>query len=359
MSATDSVTRWTDYLQSEVLSDFGSALVKALALFSLAMIEARSCQSRLLAQSARSTAHVASRRRRWERLLANSRFRSPDVQRALGRAVAQHWVAPVPLLIVDETKCKDQMCCLKVSLGYRKRALPLAWTCYKKRPRGGQPARLNRLLIQATEGFSADTQVVVLADRGLCWTTLIDLCEARGWHYLLRLQGQTRVRQADGSVWHARDLCPRRGAKPWLGHADVFKNAGWRSARVIAQWPSTIREPWLLVTNPSACLGRWRQYAKRMWIEESFRDEKGQGFDWEASHVKRVDRTDRLLTVLAVAMLLAISVGSWLIKRGHRHSFDPRRVRRLSVFVLGMSAIPNILNGMRPNWPLRLYLCPS
>ena len=36
-----------------------------------------------------------------------------------------------------------------------------------------------------------------------------------------------------------------------------------------------------------------------------------------------------------LAMLLTLSVGSWLIKRGQRHILDPHGRRRLSLFQLG------------------------
>lgn len=359
MGATNSVNQWIHYLQHELLPGLGHALLHALGLFSLAMAEARSCQSGRLASKARSLALPASRRRRWERLLANPRFDSLAVQRAIGEAMAQRWLAPVALLLVDETTCGGRLHCLKVSLAYRKRALPLAWACYRRRPRGGQVRLLQRLVRQAAAALPAGTRIVVLADRGLAWPSLVDCCVQHGWSYLLRLQGQTRVRLSDGRLYAVGQLCPRAGAPVWCGTAEVFKKAGWRTGQIIAQWPRGQQQPWLLFTDQSACQGRWRQYARRMWIEESFRDEKSQGFNWEGSRVRDAKRAERVLAVLALAMLLAISLGSWLIKRGYRHEFDPRRRRRLSVFQLGLDALSNVLNGLRPNWPLQLYFSSS
>jgi hypothetical protein len=359
MGATTSVCQWIFYLQQQILSGVRKSLSEALGLFSLAMAEARSCQSGRLANAARSPALPASRRRRWERLLANPLVDSAQVQQALGRAVAQRWVAPLALLLMDETACSDRLRCLKVSLAYRNRALPLAWACYRRRPSGGLPCLVRRLLKRAAEALPATTHLVVIADRGLAWPSVIDLCQRQGWSYLLRLQGQTRVRLADRSIQAVADLCRRAGAPAWCGTAQVFKKAGWRTCQIIAQWPRGQQQPWLLVTDQSACRGRWRQYARRMWIEESFRDEKSQGFDWQRSRLTAPERAERLLAVMALAVLLAVSLGSWLIKRGLRHEFDPRCQRRLSLFQLGLLALSNVLNGLRPNWPLQLYFCPS
>src|SRR4051812_5323532 len=108
MGATDSVAQWLHYLQHDLLGGLTTALLRGLALFSLAMAEARPCQSGRLAARARSRALPASSRRRWERLLANPRFDSAAVQAALGQAVAQRWAAPTALLLLDETACGER-----------------------------------------------------------------------------------------------------------------------------------------------------------------------------------------------------------------------------------------------------------
>jgi hypothetical protein len=96
-----------------------------------------------------------------------------------------------------------------------------------------------------------------------------------------------------------------------------------------------------------------------MWVEEAFRDDKSQGFGWQDSRVDDPAHATRLVTVLALAALALVSLGSWLIKRGLRHEVDPRKARRLSVFQLGRAALSTVLNGLRPRWPLQLYFCPS
>src|SRR5688572_2102277 len=109
MGATDKVRQWIHYLQHELVPTLSGRLVQALGLFSLAMAEARSCQSGQLANKTRSRALPASRRRRWERLLANDHFDSVQVQQALAQALAQRWVAALAQLLVDETACADRV----------------------------------------------------------------------------------------------------------------------------------------------------------------------------------------------------------------------------------------------------------
>src|SRR5579859_1093953 len=108
MGATLRVSQWIHYLQHEVLTSLSQTLVHALGLFSLALAEARSCQSGRLAAKARSPVLPASRRRRWERLLANPRFDSATVQTALAQAIAQRWFAPVALQI-GRASCRERV----------------------------------------------------------------------------------------------------------------------------------------------------------------------------------------------------------------------------------------------------------
>jgi len=360
MGCSEIVTAWTDYLKHDVLAGLAAPLVKALALFSLAIAEARHCHSSRVAAKARGTARAASQRRRWERWLANPRFDAAAVQRQLAQALWQRWPAPRALLILDETPKANDLRCLRLCVAYRRRALPLASLCYRpRRPPGGLPQLVRRLLDQAAEHVPARVTVTLVADRGLAWPALVDWCTRRGWHYLLRLQGQTRVRRADGRVVAARDLAPRRGAAPWRGRAEVFKKAGWRAVAVVAWWAAPAREAWLRVTDQSACAGRWRQYARRMWIEEAFRDEKSQGFQWQHSRVNDPVRAGRLLAVLGLAMLLVLSAGTWLVKRGYRRRFDPHRRWRLSLFQLGLHGLDSLYRGPGLKWSPQLYFHPS
>src|SRR5688500_9702151 len=81
-------------------------MVNALTLFSFAVAAAGHCHSGRVAAAAPSpAATVASRRRRFERLLANPRLHPRSAMAALARFVLSAWAAsgrPL-LLVLDET----------------------------------------------------------------------------------------------------------------------------------------------------------------------------------------------------------------------------------------------------------------
>ena len=364
MSARDMVPRWRAALK-ELLPDLHGHLVNALSLFSLAMALAGHCHSGRLAAHAPSRALVPSRRRRWERLLSNRRLKVEGACARLAAAVLLS-LCSVPgrrlVLILDETPDGDRLKALKLSVGYRRRAVPLAWACYAPdSPPRPMPQLIRLLLRSVRDAVPASCHVTLLADRGLAWPSVVDCCVELGWHYVLRLQGQTKVRFVDGRgrrvEKHAWELARYRGRR-WTGRAEVFKKSGWREANVVATWEPCCRERWLLVTDLPASFRRCLGYCKRTWCEQMHRDEKSAGFNWGRSLVRDPSHADRLLLVMALATLLCVSLGTQAIKGGLRRLFEPTRRRLLSVFQLG-------LRRLKDAWtqgnalPLGVYLYPS
>jgi hypothetical protein len=325
---------------------------------SMAAALAGHCASGRIASRAPSAAAPASTRRRLERLLGNPRLDDEVVTADLVRAFAAAWPAGRRwVLIIDETDRDDHIRSLQVLVAYKRRAIPLAVRAY--RPAGGRrgrrPKLLFRLLRLIAANLPAGTHVTVLADRGLAWPKLIELCEALGWHYVIRVQGQTAVRVwpdrqipaavrsakagADGDVYaRADELAPRRPGGPALAWpAKVFRMAGWIDCQFTAAWKRGAKGGvWLVVSDERGGWARCRKYATRCWCEETFRDEKSGGFRWRESRVDEPARATRLLIVIALAMLLCLALGARLVRRGLRRLIDPHATRLLSYFQLGL-----------------------
>jgi Transposase DDE domain len=360
------VRQWRHGLE-ELLPALHGHLLNALAVFSVAMALAGHCHSgRLAAVAPASRARVLSRQRRWERLLGNRRLRPHEAMGMLARAaVPRVSTGRGPrrrvVLILDETPggTGGRLRCMKLSVAYRKRAVPIAFECYEPhRPPVPMPELIWRLLRRAGRSLPRDCRITLLADRGLCWPVVLDCCVGLGWHYVLRLQRDTRIRFGDGTPKSAWQLARRRGAR-WFGPGvEVFKKAGWREANVVATWEKGCREPWLLVSDLPATFMRCRNYCKRAWCEQLHRDEKSQGFNWQLSRVRDPSHAQRLVLVMALATLLCVSLGTQVIKRGLRKMLEPISRRLLSVFQLGLRWLRDCLVHGRA-CPCQLYLHPS
>jgi hypothetical protein len=298
------------------------------------MVLARSCSSGQVALQAPGEAKPASVRRRLERLLANERLQSKPAMQQLSRQVLWSWPARQMLLILDETPNANALRCMKLSLGWKKRVLPLLSVCYAPAaPPKPLPQLVRQLVGEVAQLLPKDKQVTLLADRGLCWPVLLRACRRAGWHYVLRAQQQGKFRDAHGE--HALGELVGAPGERFYGSGAVFKKAGWERANVVAVWEAQAKEPWLLITDQPPSYQRCRSYCCRTWCEETHRDEKSSGLQWQQSHVQDVEHAARLVLLMQLAMLLAVALGAQVIRRGYRKALDPHRQRRLSIFQLG------------------------
>jgi hypothetical protein len=355
------VQQWTAAVNNLLGSQHGH-LINALSCFSFAMCVAGHCHSGKVAASAMGGAKPASKQRRWERLLANEHL---DGQLALGElseALLANWSGRKLLLVLDETPNGEDLRCMRLGVAYRKRLLSIAALCYPTdSPPLPMPQLICRLLRKAAKLLPQDVQVMFLCDRGLAWPAVLDCVRSLGWDHVLRLQHTTRIKLSDGRVMSVGELLSGPD-QCWHGRAMIFKKAGWRKAHVTARWVRGCREPWLLAAREDGPGGlkAAMTYAKRNWCEQSFRDEKSSGFQWNASHVREPTRVLRLVLVMALATLLLISLGTWLIKSGQRHVLDPHRIRRLSLFQLGLRWLRHLLMSDSDLLPHHLpYLHPA
>ena len=83
---------------------------------------------------------------------------------------------------------------------------------------------------------------------------------------------------------------------------------------------------------------RLDEYALRMRIEESFRDDQSGGFDLEHTRLKDPARLERLLLAVAIATLWCHELGEQVIQdQALQDELDPGgKERELSIFQLGL-----------------------
>jgi hypothetical protein len=355
------VQQWTAAVNGLFESLHGHT-IKSLACFSLAMCLASHCHSGRLAACTVAEAKPASSRRRWERLLANLRLDGSQAMTELSASLLRNWTGRHLLLVLDETPNGEGLRCMRLGIAYRKRLLSIAAECYPTdKPPLPMPKLICRMLRKVAKLLPPQVRVTLLCDRGLSWPVVMDCARKLGWGHVMRLQRTTRVTLPNGRVVAAGELVKRRGGQ-WRGQVRIFKKAGWRAARLSVCWDRRSKEPWILAAREDGPSGLHAAsaYAKRSWCEESFRDEKSSGFRWNESHVREPVRAMRLVLVMVLATLLSISLGTWLLKSGHRRDLDPHRHRRLSLFQLGLRWLHRLILAEHCNVPPYLpYLHPT
>lgn len=272
------------------------------------------------------------------------------------------------ILIIDPTTQEDRVVKLTVSVWYRGRALPLAWTLWpgNQKLQGDRFwTRVKQLLAQVAPLLPTDIPIIWLADRAFGTPQFTDLLTPYGWHYVVRVQGQTRCRDRLGRETMIQALVPHKTQRAKL-HGQVFKGRGWRAANVVAYWGRGQDTPLCLVTDLDADWDVLRLYRQRYGIEASFRDEKSRGWDFEACQVRDLDHLERLLVGMAFATWFALLTGTQVAAEHLRTPPTSRCSRpwaaKRSLFDLGLSRLRDWLQGhcqQRLGWRLCDWMAPN
>lgn len=281
-----------------------------------------------------------SQRRRLQRFVA----REVDLGRWFGewtQSVVKTLAPQEIVLVVDETKLEDRFGVMVVGLVHAERCIPLAWRVYLANqaaayPAEGQVQMILALLQRVQAGVPAHLSVRVMADRGIGTSPDLMLGVMQmGWHFLFRVTKQSKIILPDGEsvTFHAQVTA---AGQSYQASGKVFKNRGRIPAHVRVLWHPEAHEPWALVTNDPRLTG-W-EYAKRFWIEESFRDLKSHGWQVEQALLTCPQRMERLWILLVVAYTWLLLWGCALTharRRSLKRCADGFYVARCSFFRLG------------------------
>ena len=329
-----------------------------LAAMSVGIAEARSCWLSAVAERLGVLGKADSLTRRFQRFVSNPRVDVEACCSAWVGWVMSSWRSERMVLLVDETKLANHLSMMMVGLAYRGRCIPLAWRCY---PQDAWPMSqvelIDHLLGVVAAGLPMGWVPLVEADRGIGTSPeLVRRIAARGWHFLFRVQSQTRFLSTDGQICAVSQLA-RRG-KSFSACGKVFKDAGWIAAFVHVIWHKGFAQPWCLITNSPSIHGS--SYALRAWQEQGFRDLKSGGLHWNRSRLWNPDHANRLMLAITLAYAWILSLGTAVIRAGRaaRSAFTRGSDRRFSVFRLGLRHLSRQLVSFKPTL-FRLIFVPA
>ena len=100
-------------------------------------------------------------------------------------------------------------------------------------------------------------------------------------------------------------------------------------------WEGGEEEALLVISDRPACRERILEYKKRWKVESTFEDMKSRGWDWEESHVRRLDRVDRMLLVLFLLLWWLAHLAASCIHHGRRDRYDRHDRRDKNIFRIG------------------------
>jgi hypothetical protein len=235
------------------------------------------------------------------------------------------------------------------------RATPMVWQTVPKSELRGRRTGIEHALIERIHGWlDAGVQVELLADRGFGDQKLYELLMLYGWDFHIRFRGNIRVESADGEGRTANEWVPPNGRALMLRNPKVTDDRAEVPAVVVVH-AKGMKEPWCLVTSRKDFTASQvvKRYGRRFTIEETFRDTKDLhfGLGLRATHIRKPDRRDRMLLLVAMAHALLTLLGAASEATGMDAYLKANTVKRRthSLFRQGClwyRAIPN----MRDDW---------
>lgn len=299
-------------------------------------------------------AKPASRVKQFQRWLMNERvsyetYFLPFAE-ALLRALAHQ-----PLVLMMDGSTAGRGCLvLMLSLRYRGRALPLAWTVVRGR-KGHFPARTHcSLADHVLPLLPPGASVIFLGDGEFDSTELQAHLQGLGWGYVCRTACSTLV------WWGGETMLPLKQLLVAQGEALIVREAEVTASRygpilLVVVWERGFEHPLYLVSSLQDADAALRWYRRRAHIETFFSDQKSRGFRIDKSHLSDPLRLNRLLIAACLAYL-------WMIYLGSRAIADDlvgqiHRAKRCdwSLFHLGTALLDWLIDATRP---LPVAFCP-
>lgn len=299
-----------------------------------------------------------------EELLAISPAKTPSIERRLQRFLANAQVAVVPIwarilahllpyfrdrrlvFVLDTTPLDDRACVVYLGLLVHSRLLPVGWQVMPLHEtwEEGQWA-IVAALVDRVIPYLGTAECTLIADSGLAGMPVVQLCQARHWHYLLRLCRQHTCRPACGKRagrWYAMSELVSRPGQSWFGSALVWQEHHL-DAFISAVWEPGYQDAWFLLSDQPAGRQRVREYARRMRVESSFQDFKRRGWDIEGTVIMNRARLERLLLALCLGVWWVSHLAAACMHEGQRPRFDRHDRRDKGIFRIGRLWLHDLL----------------
>jgi hypothetical protein len=299
-----------------------------------------------------------------DRLIGNSHLRRD--QKFIFLAIAHHLLrgCPRPVVLIDWTHAGGKHEALVAAVPIGGRALPIYIEVHPQKKLGNVEVETRFLLSLKAILPPSSGPPIVVSDAGFKGPFFQAVLE-NGWDFLGRVRGTTTAISPDGQTVSKEDFYAAASIRPAdLGRFELFANQRIPCRLVLVRKrlkpgpkppPPKCKEerelrksaldPWLLATSLSEgdAGSIVSLYAKRMQIEETFRDAKNHRFGWSLGDVQLSTprRMAALLVLAAVAITVVTLIGMAAERLGahRRYQANTETRRVLSFFVLACSVL--------------------
>lgn len=300
--------------------------------------------------------------KRVDRLLGNPRMVGDRLFFFLAIAHRLLRGCPRPVILVDWTQAGDHVA-LVAAVPIGGRALPIYVEVHPLKKLGNAAVE-RRFLCGLKAVVPTECRSVIVSDAGFkgpFFQAVLD----QGWDFVGRIRGTTKAISSVGETISKEQFYARASISPVeLGSFGLFvqqqipcrlvlvrkrRRPGRKRTPPACKEEREMRQaaldPWLLATSMSEgdAAAIVAIYARRMQIEETFRDAKNHRFGWSLGDVRlsTPQRTAVLLTLAAIAFLVVTLIGMAAERRGVHRAYQANTEKRrvLSFLVLAAAIL--------------------
>ncbi len=285
-------------------------------------------------------------------------------------------------ILVDSSGCCNWTeSCLRASLVYSGRSITIYQEVHSSKEQQKECVH-KRFLKNLKNMVHKDCEVVIITDRGFGYSWF-KMVRRLGWDFLGRSPSFVHYQLRDSDAWEPiRNLYMNSSNnQKYIGKALVGKSRKQRMEVFLysykglpknrrahrtrnkpmysclnKQYREMNTTPWILITSLKETKGGndniVKIYAKRMQIEQNFRDDKNErwGFSMQFSRTKTPERINVLLMLVAIAsfVLMLIGVASETLQLHKRFQANTVKTRRvLSLITLAKEVLRRIKNHLK------------
>ena len=280
------------------------------------------------------TTKAGSRIRRFARWLGNSSIEPHEWYDPIFHYAMGGWTKMPISLALDTTMLYDQFCCVQISMIYMNRAIPVAWCVLEHESSSVKYEQYSHLFERVAALLPKNVEIIFLADRGFVCKKLMCRLQDLRWTWRIRVKENQRLRTKNGFI--TLKTLPLSIGKALLFSQNMDFGKGLERISLSAGWARGSQEPWYVLSADAASTEVFMDYSRRFGIEEGFRDEKGGGCDLEDGRIRNAQKLERLLLVIATALIVAVSEGVSVTLAAKQEEVDPHKFRSLSYFQIGL-----------------------
>lgn len=314
---------------------------KTLSLFVEGAIQANSIVVQRVAEAllAVSDAKVCSIERRLERFLSNPRIDTHKTWDEFLSQVMPFFRREPMRLVIDLTSYEEHAQVIYIGLLQQSRVLPLVWKVMPGQTKWDQGLwECIEQLFHRLAPHIGTTDCTMIGDSAFGCFPMVSLCQKYNWHYLFRICAQhtCQPRSPQGTL---QATCPvaelvSQPGKRFYGPVRLWQEDAIET-NLSAYWDPDEEEALLVISDLPAGRKRLHDYRLRWKVEATFQDLKSRGWDWEESHVRRLDRVDRMLLVLFLVVWWLARLAACCMHNGRRDRYDRHDRRDKSILRIG------------------------